>query len=272
MEKQKITQGIYPLMTDEEYFGSAELTNSDFRLLAESALHHKHKDLFALEGDKFIFGSALHCSVLEPDLFEDRYAVETFEGSDLNKNSNAYKEAKSAWLETVKDKHVLTADQWDQIKKMTTNVNAIMGPFLNGGDPETAMFADMDGVFMSGKADYINHDLRYIFDLKTTASIKKFGTSAVDYNYISQSALYVDLMREITGKEYSFAFILVETTAPYMVSLHTAGPEMIEIGRSIYTEMINRYKAFRDKGEVSIEKKVKLPEWYLKAQGYGQEG
>lgn len=269
--KSKIKEGIYPHMTDEEYFGSAELTNSDFRLVAESALHHKHKDLFSLEGGKFVFGSALHCSVLEPDQFDIRYAVETFEGSDLNKNSKAYKEAKEAWLKTVEGKEILSADDMDKIRKMTKNVNAIMGKFLTGGDPETAIFADMDGVMMSGKADYINHDLRYIFDLKTTASISKFGQSAVDYNYISQSALYPDLMEKVSGKRYSFAFILVETTAPHMVSLQTAGDDMTEIGRSIYSEMISRYKAFRDRGEVSIEKRVRLPQWYLKAQGYGEE-
>ncbi len=269
--KNKIVQGIYPEMTDAEYFGSAELTNSDFRLMAESALHHANKDLFSLGGGKFVFGSALHCAVLEPDQFDLRYAVETFEGSDLNKNSKAYKEARATWIESTEGKEILTADDHQKIKRMSENVMAIMGKFLTGGDPETAIFADMDGVMMSGKADYINHDLRYIFDLKTTASIAKFGQSAVDYNYISQSALYTDLMKQATGKTYSFAFILVETTAPHMVSLHTAGDEMIEIGRSIYTEMISRYKDFRDRGQVSIEKKVRLPQWYLKAQGYGEE-
>lgn len=271
MATKRPTPGVYPEMKDEDYFGAAELTNSDFRLLAESALHHEHKELFKLEGGKFVFGSALHCSVLEPHLFGERYAVETFEGSTLNKNSKAYKEAKEEWLKTTAGKQILTADQAEQIKRMTENVMAIMKPFLTGGEAEVAIFADMDGVLMSGKADYINHNLRYIFDLKTTQSIKKFGTSAVDFNYVSQAGLYPDLMEKVTGEKYSFAFILVETTAPYMVSLQTAGGDMIEIGRSIYTEMIGRYKAYRDDNQVSIEKVVRLPQWYKDAQGYGEE-
>ena len=268
--KNKIKQGLYPDMKDADYFGSAELTNSDFRLLSESALHHKNKDLFALGGGKFSFGSALHCLVLEPEEFESRYAVEDFKGSDLNKNSKAYKEAKAEWKKEVEGKDILSAEDHIKLKQMARNVNAIMGSFLTGRS-EVAMFADMDDVLMSGKADHINDELRYIFDLKTTQSISKFGTSAVDYNYISQSALYPDIYEKITGKRYSFAFILVETVSPYMVSLQTAPTEMIEIGRSIYVEMIGRYKAFRDQGQVEIEKQVRLPSWFLKAQGYGED-
>ncbi|MCK5743514.1 MAG: PD-(D/E)XK nuclease-like domain-containing protein [Caldisericia bacterium] len=259
-------QGIFPHMTDEEYFSKGELHNSDFRLLSESALHLKNKELFSLEGGKFVFGSALHCKVLEPELFDERYAIETFEGSDLNKNSKAYKEARATWIESAKGKDILTADDNLKLEKMAKNVEAIMGTFLSGGDAEVAMFADIDGVMMSGKADYVNHKYKYIFDLKTTASIAKFGTSAVDFNYISQSALYSDIYSTATGQIYKFAFILVETTAPYMVSLRTADDEMIEIGRSIYGEMITRYKEFRDQGIVNIEKKVKLPKWFLDIQ------
>ena len=259
-------QGIFPHMTDEEYFSKGELHNSDFRLLSESALHLKNKNLFKLEGGKFVFGSALHCKVLEPELFDERYAVETFEGSDLNKNSKAYKEARALWIESAKGKMILTSDDNLKLNRMAENVNAIMGAFLTGGEAEVAMFADINGVMMAGKADYINHKYKYIFDLKTTASIAKFGTSAVDYNYISQSALYSDIYSTASGNIYKFAFILVEATAPYMVSLRTADDEMIEIGRSIYREMITRYKDFRDKGIVDIEKTVKLPKWFLDIQ------
>ena len=269
---KKITEGFYPDMTDDQYFGTAELTNSDFRLLAESALHLKNKDLFSLGGGKFVFGSALHCKVLEPKEFDKRYAVESFEGSDLNKNSKAYKEAKAEWVGSVTDKEILSVDDGLKLDKMAKNVMAIAGDFLKGGEAEVAMFADMDGVFMSGKADSLNHNLQYIFDVKTTQSIAKFGTSAVDYNYISQSALYSDIVEKITGKQYSFSFILVETTAPYMVSIHTATPEMIEIGRSIYTEMIGRYKAYRDEGIVNVEKMVRLPKWFLEIQRGHSEG
>lgn len=271
MKAKKIKEGIYPKMTDEEYFKSGELHNSDFRLLAESALHFANKDLFKLGGGKFTFGSALHCHVLEPDHFDERYAVETFEGSTLNKNSGAYKTAKASWIESAKGKDILSVDDHEKIKKMTTNVKAIAGQLLTGGDAEVAMFGEIDGVMMAGKADYINHDLGYIFDVKTTASISKFGQSAVDYNYLSQSALYIDIMKRITGKEYKFAFILIESASPHMVSIQTAGQDMIEIGRSIYGDMITKYKLWRDEGIVDIEKRVRLPKWYLESQGYGQE-
>ncbi len=98
---KKLINGLFPEMKDEEYFGKAELTNSSFRLLAESALHLKHKANFEVGGARFIFGSALHCYVLEQDVFWDRYTTEDFKGCELNKNSNAYKDAKKEWLKST---------------------------------------------------------------------------------------------------------------------------------------------------------------------------
>lgn len=270
MAKKKIITGLFD-MPDEEYFGKAEVTNSSFRLLAESALHLKHQKLFKLEGAKFVFGKALHCMTLEPAEFDKRFAVEKFEGSDLNKNSKAYKDAKKAWVESAKGKDLLTAGEHATLTKMATNVNAIAGTLLKNGKPEVAMFADINGVQVSGKADYINDDIKYIFDVKTTPDIKRFGNSMVDYNYITQSALYVDLMKQITGKDYAFAFILVETTAPHMVRVATASKEVLEIGRQIYGDLLQKYVNYRDNGILELEKSAQAPEWFLKKYGYGTE-
>jgi len=264
--------GLYPSMPDIEYFGKAEVTNSDFKLLGMSALHHKNKDLFKYESPVLDFGSALHCMVLEPDLFEDQFAVENFEGCDLNKNSKAYKEAKLEWLEKSEGKKIISKDDYEKLSRMTENVMTMYGDLLKDGDPEVAMFANINDVLVSGKADYINHKLGYIIDVKTTASIEKFGQSAVDYNYISQSAFYSDIFTAITGKRYKFAFVLVEKASPYRVDVVTAGSDMIEDGRSIYAEMLEKYVAFRDRGDLGEEKYVKLPNWYLKSRGFIEGG
>lgn len=258
-------------MEDKDYFGKAEVTNSSFRLLSESALHLKHQDLFKLSGGNLTFGSALHCHVLEHDQFNKRYATEQFEGCTLNKNSKAYKEAKTDWLKTVEGKEVLSVDDFEKIKNMSKNVNAIAGSLLKNGEAEVAMFAEINDVQVSGKADYINHKIKYIFDVKTTQSVKKFSTSMVDYNYITQASLYVDIMKRITGKDYQFAFILVESTAPHMVRVATASKEVLEIGRSLYGDFLQKYVNYRDHGILELEKVAQAPEWYLKKHGYGVE-
>ncbi len=151
---------------------------------------------------------------------------------------------------------------------MGENLLVIAGSLLKDGDPEVAMFADFDGVQMSGKADYINHKMKYVFDIKTTKSIRTFGTSMVDYNYVTQAALYTDLIKKITGIDYKFSFLLVEVTAPYMAVIRTPDEMVIEIGRGMYGDFITKYKDFRDKGIYDLDKPAQVPDWFLKKYGY----
>lgn len=269
-DKEKRLMGLHKI-PDEEYFGKAEVTNSSLRLLAESALHLKNQDLFKLKGNTFVFGKALHCKVLEPDEFDKRFATEDFEGCNLHKNTKDYKEARAKWQETVKDKDILSKDDFDKICKMATNITAIAGSLLKDGDAELAMFTEINGVYVSGKMDYVNHKIKYIFDVKTTQDINKFSYSMVDYNYITQVALYVDMMKIITGKDYKFSFILVESSNPHMVRVATASNEVLEIGRQIYGDLLQKYVNFRDNGILELEKTAQAPEWFLKKYGYGTE-
>ncbi len=263
----KFVTGIFG-MEDEEYFLKGGLSNSDFRLLKESALHYENHKLFRLEGMRFTFGSALHCKVLEPEKFAGRYAVESFKGDHLNKNSNAYKDAKKDWLRGVGKKDVLSGDEYRKILRMSENVLAIAGSLLSNGEPERAMLAPINGVQMKGRADYISESLRLIVDIKTTASIKDFPKSMVDYGYLSQAALYSDLMKEITGNDYKFIFVMVEGTQPHMVRVAQIGQEGLEIGREIYTEMISKLKLWEEDKVADVLKTVNPPNWYLTQRGY----
>ena len=260
--EENIITGFFT-MEDDEYFKRDGLSNSSFRLLAESPLHLEHADLFALTGGTFTFGSALHCLVLEPEEFNKRYAVETFEGQDLNKNSNAYKEAKRKWQEEVKGKETLTGKEMEKLEKMARNVKAIAGNLFKDGQAEMAMMCGMDGIQMKGKVDYINHRLKLIIDLKTTGDIKRFGSSAVDYNYVTQASLYTDIAKEITKEDYQFVFVIVDVNSPHLVRIEKASQEMIEIGRGMHQDYIRKWKEWKEEGKADIVKTVQLPKWFL---------
>lgn len=270
MEKRKFRNEVVQ-MEDKDYFGNAEVTNSDFRLLKESALHLKNKDLFQLSGANLTFGSAVHCYILEPKEFDKRYATESFEGCNENKNSKIYKEAKANWLKSVGDKEVISTDDFEKIKNIGKAVQAIAGTLLKDGEAEVAMFAEINDVQVSGKADYINHKIRYIFDVKTTQDIEKFDYSLINYGYITQAPFYKDIYKRITGDDYSFAFILVESNPPHNVRVATASKEVIEIGRMQYGEYLQKYVNYRDHGILELEKIAQAPDWYLKRYGYGTE-
>ena len=266
-ENKDIKSGFVK-MSDEEYFSLNAISNSDFRLLANTPKHLEHKELFKLEGAKFVFGSALHTYILEPEEFNNRYAVEDFEGCDLNKNTKAYKEAKALWLDSVNGRDILSKDDFTKIKDMALRVNTIYGYALTGGYSEIAMLSEINCIPVKGKVDYINHEKQYIIDLKTTPDIKKFGNSMVDYNYISQVAFYKDITDAISGKDYDFYFLLVETVAPYNTIMLRATSDVIEIGRDIYGEMLDKWAKYKQDGTADMIKPTILPEWFLKSRGY----
>ncbi len=231
--------------------------------MSESALHYEHKDMFKLSGGKFVFGSALHCLVLEPDEFDDRYVVEDFDGCKSGKNTKLYKEGRARWMPTVKGRQPISLSDLIQIRTMARNVKAIASRIMTNGEAEIGMFAEIDGVQVKAKADYLRLDIQAVFDVKTTKSIKSFPTSMVDFNYISQAALYSDIAREITGKPFDFYFILVENSSPYMVRIAKIGQTTLEIGRQIYGDMITILKQYKEENIVDAIKTVDAPKWFL---------
>ncbi len=261
-EQPQFIEGMFTVK-DDEYWTKAGISNSSFRLLSESAIHLENEHLFRLSGGAFTFGSALHTLILEPEEFDRRFVVEDFEGADLNKNSNAYKDAKRQWESGIGKRDVLDKSQMVQLKRMVANVEAIAGPLLKNGVAERAIFAEINGVQCKGKFDYYREDKGILIDVKTTQSIRKFPLSMIDYNYVTQCAFYTDIMKSIGKPVNAFVFILVETTAPYMVRIAQVGEETIEEGRAMYGEYLEKWKLWQDEGISDINKTVNAPEWWL---------
>lgn len=250
-------------MSDKEYFGIDAVSNSSFRLMRESVLHYVNRKLFELESSSINLGSAVHKLVLEPDEFEDEYAVECFEGCELNKNSKAYKEAKAKWLEDVEGKTILSNDEFKKISTMARNVVAIAGGLLSDGVSEVAFLSKIDGVDVKCKVDYYRENLGLVFDLKTTKSIKDFEKSIVEYGYGTQSAFYLDVINSCGYEANRFIFIIVESVAPYNVYIREMIPEHINIGRDIYKGYLDKYNRYLELGEDDVVKDIGFPEWYL---------
>lgn len=81
MVAEQVEPGIYRGMPAAEYFETPGLSSSAMRDLAVSPLRYWHLHLNPQRpaprtSPEMQFGSALHCAVLEPDAFEDRYCKE----------------------------------------------------------------------------------------------------------------------------------------------------------------------------------------------------
>ncbi|WP_456392767.1 PD-(D/E)XK nuclease-like domain-containing protein [Nitratifractor sp.] len=253
-------------MTNEEYHDAPGISSSDFRLLELSPLHLEHKELFALEGDALKLGTLVHALVLEPESFEERFAVETFEGCDLNKNSKAYKEARAAWLESVGDRTVVPLDLWQKAEAMATRVLAIAGNLLSDGIAEESFFVDDSefGVRRKCRPDYLRDD-GVLIDLKTTrdGSPHEFAKSIAAFGYARQMAYYADTLR-MAGREVSACIIVtVDTTAPFMVRVYRLDDESLESGRQNYRRLLEEWKRYQETGRAKVIWPIGLPAWAL---------
>ena len=259
-------RGIFTI-DDKAYFQKVDaISNSSLSLIKESVLHFENAKLFAPEGKPLVLGSAVHTLILEPHLFEERYAVEDFEGCHLNKNSNAYKDARRVWLESTEGKSILSEDDYRQVKKKADMVRALdekVG-LLQGGIAEAAVFSEFDGIPVRSKLDYINFKYKVIVDVKTTASVSKFRSSIKEYSYHRQQAFYKDiLMNEVDdSSEWKFVFIVVDANMVRYLQLDQRSEEE---GRAEYTKLISEWKDYKKNGHINLIKGTSLPEWYWRS-------
>jgi len=119
------------------------------------------------------------------------------------RNTKAYKEKSEGKL-------CLLQSEVNNIKLMIDKINQtkICEDLIRGDgiDYEVPNIVELEGNMWKGKADVVNHKEDLVIDLKTTADISKFRSSAFRYNYDSQAFIY----KELFG--YDFIFMVIDKT------------------------------------------------------------
>ena len=232
--------GIYTRdqLSNEQYHKSAGISKSGLDLIDRSPAHFKAK---AFESTRAMeIGSAIHCAVLEPEIYSAEYAVIDCEGQ----RSAIYKAA-------CKDRaasNVLTQAEGDRVSGMHDAVygykpsRIIMDlPGRNelsvyAKDPET-------GVLVKCRFDRLL-DCGIAADLKKTRDARPDAfTKAIDnYRYYVQAAFYMDVYKWATGETLqAFKFIAIEESAPHGCRVYPIDELSIEFGRMAYRTALNTY-------------------------------
>ena len=226
MTKQEV---IEKLKIDEHYygdFGKQYLSNSDIR-----ALLHNPLALGAASEQRpaFLVGGYFHTSILEPDKLKKFKVIPS-----STRNTKVYKEMSGGEL-------CLLQHEVDLIEKLTESVlnNKVCKSLIRVGniDYEQPNIAEIEGQMWKGKADIVNHDEKLIIDLKTTADLSKFKSSAYRYNYDSQAYIYSKLFG------YEFLFIAIDKTS-HQIGLFDCSPEFYESGQDKVKRAAEAYDLF----------------------------
>ncbi|MBT8200055.1 MAG: PD-(D/E)XK nuclease-like domain-containing protein [Acidimicrobiia bacterium] len=211
------------------------------------------------------FGSLVHTAALEPLEIGNRYCVmpayehqvRRADGSAPNnpKSTGEYKRLVADFLETNSHRHVVSQDDYDAMLAVAKNLqdHPSAAAHLASGDSEvSAVWRDVaTGVECKARFDLLqlrpHSAASRIVDLKTTRDAGRFSDACARFGYHIQAAFYLDGLRALTGEDADFVFVVVESEPPYAVRCGPAGEDMLELGRSVYRELLDRYaKCIRD--------------------------
>ena len=225
----KKEEAIDKLREDEHYygkFGKQYLSNSDISTLLTNplALGEPSKPSAA-----FLVGGYFHTAILEPDKLKKYKVIES-----STRNTKAYKEISGGEL-------CLLQKEVDQIELMTDKMleNDVCRGLIRGANVEYEQpgITELEGLQWKGKADIINHEEGLVIDLKTTADVTKFRSSAWRYNYDSQAYIYSKLFG------YEMLFIVVDKIT-HQIGIFDCSPEFYQRGADKVQQAAEQYKLF----------------------------
>lgn len=178
------------------------------------------------------FGRAAHMAILEPVLFEKSYKV----APECDRRTKAGKELYSDFLLTAGKAEIINYNDMQIIIGVRDELSQspLVKLLLANGKFEVSMFAEINEIACRSRADIITtiDDNDFIVDFKTCedASEDGFARDAFKYGYHMQAWFYLEMYRNITGKNATFLFIACEKKAPNCSAIYSASEQMLELG------------------------------------------
>jgi hypothetical protein len=253
------TPGIYSGIKNADYHADPALGSTSLKTLAtRTPAHYQHDLTHPKFSDAFTLGTAAHSLILE----DDTSGIEVVMAD--NWLSKAAKESKAEAL--AAGKQPLLVKEWLQVQAMHEAVMAhpLARAAFTNHRAEESVFWDEDGLMLKCRPDATKPGK--LVDLKTTVSAAPgdFGKTAYKFGYHQSAAHYQDGVLSATGELLPFIFVLVEKTAPYLVSVVHLDDEAIQAGRALNERAKNIY---RDCNETGIwpgyesNEPISLPIW-----------
>lgn len=232
-------------MTEKEYRQHPSISRSELFKIGESPEKFKYyKDNPEPPTPALIFGQLFHTMALQPELFEEQFAI----APNIDRRTKAGKEAFLNFEKSSANKTIISLDMFVQASAMCEALfkNEFVKKLLNG-EKEVPFFwhDDLTDEPCKCRVDCITElgNSLVIVDLKTTenAETEAFMRSAVKYGYDFQAAMYGKGVEVNTGKKPIFVFIAIEKKTPYAVNILQADELFVRRGYDLFREYIGIY-------------------------------
>ena len=214
---------------DTHYFGDIGrqyLSNSDISTLLSNPLAFGQP---SKPSAAFLVGGYFHTAILEPNKLKKYQVIPS-----STRNTKLYKEMSGGEL-------CLLQHEVDMIEAMKDKMisNDICNGLINSTNTEYEVpgVSELFKYVWKGKADIINHDDKLVVDIKTTADINKFKSSAYRYNYDSQAYIY----RRLFG--YDMLFIVIDKNT-HQLGIFDCSDEFYRSGEDKVLRAEDAYELF----------------------------
>lgn len=251
--------GIFHNEAPETYYQRRldEASASGLKQMLRSPAHFKHWCEHP-DNDKqspaLTFGRAMHCAVLEPDVFARTYMILPADAPQRPtaamlgaKKRSPESEARCAWWAAWDadnaGKIMLSASDYDRVQGMADSARShpIARGLLAGGQREVTFRWQDEGTGLDCKA---RADLyapgEFLLDLKSCrdASLEGFGRAVASYRYSLQLSHYLSGIRATGDAIRWFVFLAIESEAPYVCQPHILGPRTEQLGFDLRSRAI----------------------------------
>lgn len=251
--------GIYDGVSSKDYHAHPALGSTSLKTLAtRTPAHYQWDQKNPKHSDAFTIGTAAHSLILE----DDTSGIVVVAAD--NWLTKAAKEEKAAALS--EGKQPLLVKEMAHVVGMRDSVmnHPAARELLTGHRPEASVFWEENGLPLKCRPDAWQPT--QLVDLKTTlnADPREFGKTAYNFGYHQSAGHYIDGVKQATGETLPFVFVLVEKTAPYLVSVVQLDPEAIEMGRALNERAKRIYQECTESGNwpgYPTTEPISLPMW-----------
>lgn len=243
-------------------FDKRPLSYSSLKAFQKSPQHFVEYRLTKSEPTPaLLFGSLVDILILTPDEYDRKYSIMP---PDLKKPTSAQVNAAkpspatliqiekyNAWTEENKGKTWISQGDYDLAsflaKKTNDNEKAkeLLSRVVRTQDKVSWTHKET-GLPLVGYKDFTGDT--FIGDLKTSndGSPDGFQSAAFKFGYHIQTGTYLDAEKTLSGKFPDFFFLVVETVAPYNISVYKASSDFIKLGKQQFEDLMMQVKYCMD--------------------------
>jgi exodeoxyribonuclease VIII len=242
-------------MNDQEYFALDAINATLLKdIIKQSPVHAQARRARKDEPThQMKLGTAVHTAILDLNVWGDTIAV----APAVDRRTKAGKAEYSEFLETVDNKTIITADQFNLVEQMKVAVfdhPEARRLLANCTASEHVRVFEYEGEQCKAKIDAVDLLNDTIIDIKTTAdaSPQAFAKQSANYLYHMQLAWYArSVDREfwsdalIASSDVDAYIIAIENTPPHAVVVYIFDAEALRVGWHLCKRAVREWKEYK---------------------------